>query len=132
MVWIFQINNTHSHSSLAEKKKEIRRTEQYLPSSPISCFGFCFMKTGYLRLEIHSLIDKKTCLAHMNLWVPCLGQLTVVTHICNPNTQKLEAGGPRVQGHPWLHSKFENSLGYRDLVSKNENKRHDILPMYTR
>lgn len=23
-----------------------------------------------------------------------------------------EAGGSEVQGHPWLHSKFEASLGY--------------------
>lgn len=33
---------------------------------------------------------------------------------CNPNTQEVEAGEPRVQGHPWLHIQFQASLGYRN------------------
>lgn len=33
---------------------------------------------------------------------------------CNPNTQEVEAGEPRAQGHPWLHIQFQASLGYRN------------------
>lgn len=33
---------------------------------------------------------------------------------CNPNTQEVEAGEPRVQGHPWLYIQFQASLGYRN------------------
>lgn len=32
----------------------------------------------------------------------------------NPNTQEVEAGEPRAQGHPWLHIQFQASLGYRN------------------
>lgn len=39
-------------------------------------------------------------------------KLDLVVHACHPSHQEAEAGGSRVQGHPWLHSKLEGSLGY--------------------
>jgi hypothetical protein len=39
----------------------------------------------------------------------------VVTHICNPNTRKAEAGGSQVQNYSWPNSKFEASLIHRTL-----------------
>lgn len=42
----------------------------------------------------------------------CEEKLTLgtVTHTCNPNTGDVEAGKCEVH-HPWLHTKFEASLG---------------------
>lgn len=42
----------------------------------------------------------------------------MLVHICNQNTWEVEAGGSEVQGHPWLHSEFEASLGYVRLCFK--------------
>ena len=39
-------------------------------------------------------------------------------HTCNSHTGEEEAGRAGLKGHPWLHSKFETSLGYRRLFGK--------------
>lgn len=54
------------------------------------------------------------CLAYMKPSVifPALYKLDVIVHVCNLSTQKVEAGGSRVQGHFQLHSELEDSLGY--------------------
>lgn len=44
--------------------------------------------------------------------------LSVVTHTCNHTTRTLWRGGSRTQGHPWLHSKLETSLGFIDPIWK--------------
>lgn len=44
----------------------------------------------------------------------------MVTHTCNSSTQEVEAAGSGIQGHPWLHSEFESSLGYVKLCLKNK------------
>ena len=36
----------------------------------------------------------------------------MVVHAHNPSTGEVEAGKSVVLDHPWLHSKFEPSLGY--------------------
>lgn len=40
---------------------------------------------------------------------------------CNPRTQQAEARGSGSQGHPWLHSNSNASLGYM-----KETSRHDV------
>lgn len=40
---------------------------------------------------------------------------------CNPMTRKMEAGESDLHSHAWLHSEFEASLGYADLVT-NSNR----------
>lgn len=40
-----------------------------------------------------------------------LERWAVVVHTQNLSTQEGEAGGPWVQGQPWLYSEFEDSLG---------------------
>lgn len=46
-----------------------------------------------------------------------------VAHTCNLITWEVKAGGSDIQGHLWVHSKLENSLGYkRDLVKEREKK----------
>lgn len=44
----------------------------------------------------------------------------IMAHACNSGTQELEAGGSKVQGCPWLHHKFNASLG--DMRSWLKNK----------
>lgn len=39
----------------------------------------------------------------------------MVAHIHNPRTFEVEIGGSESLGHPQLHSKFKNSLGYRKV-----------------
>ena len=41
----------------------------------------------------------------------------------NPSTQEVETEGSRVQGHPWLESKFKADLGY-------EKDRKDQFKIY--
>jgi len=43
---------------------------------------------------------------------------------CTPSTQELEAGG-LVQGKPWLHSEFEDNLGYRRVCLKKKKKKEE-------
>ena len=50
-----------------------------------------------------------------------------MVHICHPSTWEMEAGGSGVQGHPWLHSEFEASLGYMRPCLKTINSTGDIL-----
>lgn len=37
-------------------------------------------------------------------------RLKMVAPACNPSTWKIEAGGPGIHGHLWLHNKLEGSL----------------------
>lgn len=46
-------------------------------------------------------------------------------HDCDLSTCWVEAGGLGVQGHPWLQSEFEGSLGYVRCCLKNKNKRKE-------
>jgi hypothetical protein len=44
----------------------------------------------------------------------------VVLASFDPGTWEVDAGGARVQGHPWLQSEFKASLGYgRPCLSSN-------------
>ena len=40
---------------------------------------------------------------------------------CDPNISEVEGRGPGVQGHSWLHSEFQASLGYMKPCLKNRN-----------
>lgn len=42
-------------------------------------------------------------------------------HSYNPSTLEVEAGGLESQGYPWLHRKFECSLGYMRPYLKREH-----------
>lgn len=53
---------------------------------------------------------------------------------CNPSTLDTEAGGsPWLQGHPGLHSEFQDNLGYRLRPgSKNpKSKQNALIPRCT-
>lgn len=41
----------------------------------------------------------------------------------SPNPGGKQAGGPRVQNHPWLYSNFKANLGYMRLSPNNNSKR---------
>jgi hypothetical protein len=45
-----------------------------------------------------------------------------VVQACNPSTQEAEAGGSQVWGQTALHSKFQDSLGYTESVSKKPKR----------
>lgn len=36
----------------------------------------------------------------------------MVTHVCHPNTEEVEAGGSENQGHPWQHNGTEITMEY--------------------
>lgn len=38
---------------------------------------------------------------------PQLHKSGIGLHACDPNTQEVEAGASRVQGHPWIHTQFQ-------------------------
>jgi hypothetical protein len=42
----------------------------------------------------------------------------MVTQACNPSAIEVEKGR-EVQGHPWLHIEFEDSLDYMGLCLKD-------------
>lgn len=46
----------------------------------------------------------------------------IVVNACNPNTSETRTGVSEVQGHPWLHSKFQVSLSHINTISKQTNK----------
>lgn len=41
-------------------------------------------------------------------------------HICIHSTPEVEAGGPRVKGHAWIHSEFEASLNSMRPYLRNQ------------
>ena len=48
-----------------------------------------------------------------------------MTCTCNLSTWKVKAGSWGVQGHPWLYSEFEASLGYmRFLIKYSKEKKN--------
>lgn len=65
------------------------------------------------------------CLACTKAWVgpPALHKPYMVAHTCR--TRAVEAGGPEIQGYPWLHIKFEPSLA-RD-PGKTDKQNHKNL-----
>lgn len=40
-------------------------------------------------------------------------------HLESQCAWEVDAGGPGIQGQPWLHSRFETDLGYKRLCRKN-------------
>lgn len=46
----------------------------------------------------------------------------MVGHTCNSSTLEVGAEGPAVQGHPWLHSQFKDSLEYMRPCLKKQNE----------
>lgn len=53
---------------------------------------------------------------------PCLKnktkqELPLIGHSCNHSIWKVETGGPGVQSHPLLHSKFKASLCCNEILS---------------
>lgn len=48
---------------------------------------------------------------------PALHKLGLLQHACNPSRPEVEAK-ESVQGHPWLHCKFQASLDYETLLKK--------------
>lgn len=42
----------------------------------------------------------------------------MLEYACIVSTQERDAGGAEVQGHPWLHSKFEARMKYRRFCLK--------------
>lgn len=62
------------------------------------------------------------------MWSPvfvpwhCVNQVEVA-HVCNPSTQEVEAGGSKVQRHPWLHSSFNDSLRYMKSCLERRKRR---------
>lgn len=49
---------------------------------------------------------------------PALHKLGLVQHACNPSRPEVEAKESGVQGHSWLHCKFQASLDYETLPKK--------------
>lgn len=52
--------------------------------------------------------QQSACLAS----IPAPHKPGIEMHACNPCPRHGKAGKSRVQGHPWLHIKLEDSLGY--------------------
>lgn len=51
--------------------------------------------------------------------------LSVISAPSNPSTQEMEAGGSKVQGHPWSHCEFNASMGHtRHCLSYTEAEEH--------
>lgn len=47
-----------------------------------------------------------------------LQKLGLVQHVCNPSRPEVEAKQSGVQGHSWLHCKFQASLDYETFPKK--------------
>jgi hypothetical protein len=47
--------------------------------------------------------------------------LGIATYVYIPSIWELEEGGSGVQGHPWLHIKFEYSLDYMRYCLRRTN-----------
>ena len=62
--------------------------------------------------------------------IPALHKPGIVVYTHGPRTLEVEAGDPRVQGYPQLHSKFETSLGYMRYCLKRQNKNKSNLFYY--
>lgn len=80
----------------------------------------------YVRVHIHlyisQMMNKEAIISYMND-KNASHKRGVVTSVCNPTTQELEAGGSEVQRHPWFHTKFKVSLDYiKTLCQKNGSK----------
>lgn len=56
-------------------------------------------------------------MSHTCRVLPQLTGLNMLVHISEPRTWEVEEGGSGVQGQPWLHNKFQNSLGLCDIAS---------------
>lgn len=50
--------------------------------------------------------------------IPAQYKTGMKTHTWYPSTGELKTAGSRVQDHPWLHSKFQASLGYKEQSSQ--------------
>lgn len=48
---------------------------------------------------------------------------SLAAHTWHPSTGKVGAGGPGIQSHLHLHSKFQASLDYMRLCLKNANNK---------
>lgn len=86
-----------------------------------------------LRKEGSQSVDTKLCTS-LSGWAegqtPCdpwslvnsleSAKLGMVASVCTSCTQKVEARGKEVQGHPWLHTKFEASLDYKRPCLQNK------------
>lgn len=43
-----------------------------------------------------------------------------VAYACDLNTEKVEAERTKDQGHPWLYSRLEASLGYIEILFQSQ------------
>lgn len=55
----------------------------------------------------------------------------VVTHVCNPRTQGVEAGGSEIQRHPLFHIKFKFTLDDIKTLSQKPDPSKLLLLMST-
>lgn len=55
----------------------------------------------------------------------------VVTHVCNPRTQGVEAGGSEIQRHPLFHIKFKVTLDDIKTLSQKPDPSKLLLLMST-
>lgn len=56
-------------------------------------------------------------------------KLAMVTHVYYLSAQKVESDESGVQGHPWLHSKFDANLGNMKLCLKTKPKLQNVIKL---
>lgn len=73
--------------------------------------------------DLNNNLEMETSIDRLNESVIDQSKSGVGTFVCNPSAQELETG-PRVQGQPWLHNKFEINLGYMRSCFKSQYKQY--------
>lgn len=100
-------DNTSFSSASERPYLWVRGHSTLCPMRRIRGIMYWLMRSSLQTPPLHA--SAEPCTGHS----PGPGDLChAMTHLCYGSTGEMEPGGSGAQGHPWLHNKFEGSLGY--------------------